>query len=234
MKRTWLLLMCLCAILAGWPLYAAESNEAERLREAAKILDETMNVPEKAIPSAILEKAEAVAVCPSVIKAGLGIGGQHGRCVLSARNREAGTWSQPAFLSLTGGSFGAQIGAQAVDLILVVMNRRGLENLLKNEFKIGADASVAAGPVGRGAEAATDIAFRAEILSYSRARGLFAGVTLNGSVIQEDEDANKQFHGRPVSNRDLIDQVPRPVGTAGSEETGAVNVWHRALAKHAK
>lgn len=234
MKRTWLSLMCLCAILAGWPLYAAESNEAERLREAAKILDETMNVPEKAIPSAILEKAEAVAVCPSVIKAGLGIGGQHGRCVLSARNREAGAWSQPAFLSLTGGSFGAQIGAQAVDLILVVMNRRGLENLLKNEFKIGADASVAAGPVGRGAEAATDITFRAEILSYSRARGLFAGVTLNGSVIQEDEDANKQFYGRPVSNRDLIDQVPRPVGTAGSEATGAVNVWHRALAKYAK
>ena len=211
MKRTWLLLMCSCAILAGWTPYAAGSNEAERLREAAKILDETMNVPEKAIPASILEKAEAVAVCPSVIKAGLGIGGQHGRCVLSARHREGG-WSQPAFLSVNGGSFGAQIGAQAVDLILVVMNRRGLENLLKNEFKIGADASVAAGPVGRGAEAATDIAFRAEILSYSRARGLFAGATLNGSVLQEDEDANRQFYGRPVSNRDLIDQGPRPVG----------------------
>ncbi len=234
MKRTWLSLMCLSVILAGWPLYAAESKEAERLREAATILDETMNVPEKAIPAAILEKAEAIVVCPSVIKAGLGIGGQHGRCVMSARHREAGTWSQPAFLSLNGGSFGAQIGAQAVDLILVVMNRRGLENLIKNEFKIGADASAAAGPVGRGAEASTDIAFRAEILSYSRARGLFAGVTLNGSVIQEDEDANKRFHGRPVSNRDLIDQGPRPVGTAGSEATDAVSVWHRALAKHAK
>lgn len=234
MKRTWLLLMCLGAILAVWPLYAAESNEAERLRESAKILDETMNVPEKAIPAAILEKAEAIVVCPSVIKGGLGIGAQHGRCVMSARNREAGAWSQPAFLSLTGGSFGAQIGAQAVDLILVVMNRRGLENLLKNEFKVGADASVAAGPVGRGAEAATDIQFRAEILSYSRARGLFAGVTLNGSVIKEDEDANRRFYGRPVSNRDLIDQGPRPVGTAGSETTDAVNVWHRTLAKYAK
>jgi lipid-binding SYLF domain-containing protein len=226
--------MCLCAILAGWTLYAAESNEAERLRDAAKILDETMNVPEKAIPAAILEKAEAVAVCPSVIKGGLGIGAQHGRCVLSARNRESGTWSQPGFLSLNGGSFGAQIGAQAVDLILVVMNRRGVENLLKNEFKIGADASVAAGPVGRGAEAATDIQVKAEILSYSRARGLFAGVTLNGSVIKEDEDANRRFYGRPVSNRDLIDQGPRPVGTAGSEATDAVNVWHRTLAKYAK
>ena len=234
MKRTWLLLMCLCAILAGWTLYAAESNEAERLRDAAKILDETMNVPERAIPAAILEKAEAVAVCPSVIKGGLGFGVQHGRCVLSARNREAGGWSQPAFLSLNGGSFGAQIGAQAVDLILVVMNRRGVENLLKNEFKVGADASVAAGPVGRGAEAATDIQFKAEILSYSRARGLFAGVTLNGSVIKEDEDANRRFYGRPVSNRDLIDQGPRPVGTAGSEATDTVNVWHRTLAKYAK
>ena len=234
MKSTWLLLMSLCAILAGSPAFAAESKEAERLREAAKILDETMNVQEKAIPAAILEKAEAIAVCPSVIKGGLGIGAQHGRCVLSARNREAGTWSQPAFLSLTGGSFGAQIGAQAVDLILVVMNRRGLENLLNNEFKVGADASVAAGPVGRGAEAATDIQFKAEILSYSRARGLFAGVTLNGSVVKEDEDANRRFYGRPVANRDLIDQGPRPVGTAGSETTHAVEVWHRALAKHAK
>jgi lipid-binding SYLF domain-containing protein len=234
MKKTWLLLMCLCAILAGWPAYAAESNEAERLRDAARILDETMNVPEKAIPAAILEKAEAIAVCPSVIKGGLGIGAQHGRCVLSARNREGGTWSQPAFLSLNGGSFGAQIGAQAVDLILVVMNRRGLENLLDNEFKVGADASVAAGPVGRGAEAATDIQFRAEILSYSRARGLFAGVTVNGSVIKEDEDANRRFYGRPVSNRDLIDQGPRPVGTAGSEVTDAVNGWHRTLEKYAK
>jgi lipid-binding SYLF domain-containing protein len=234
MKKTWPLLMCLCSLLAAWPAYAAESNEAERLREAAKILDETMSVPEKAIPTAILEKAEAIAVCPSVLKGGLGIGAQHGRCVLSARNREAGTWSQPAFLSLTGGSFGAQIGAQAVDLILVVMNRRGLENLLENEFKVGADVSVAAGPVGRGAEAATDIQFRAEILSYSRARGLFAGVTLNGSVIKEDEDANRRFYGRPVSNRDLIDQGPRPVGTAGSGSTDAVTVWYRALAKHAK
>jgi lipid-binding SYLF domain-containing protein len=234
MKRTWLLLMCLSAMLTGRTLYAAESNEAERLREGAKILEETMNVPEKAIPGAILEKAEGIVVCPSVIKGGLGIGAQHGRCVMSARNREAGAWSQPAFLSLTGGSFGAQIGAQAVDLILVVMNRRGLENLLKNEFKVGADASVAAGPVGRGAEAATDIQFRAEILSYSRARGLFAGVTLNGSVLKEDEDANRRFYGRPVSNRDLIDQGPRPVGTAGSEATDAVNVWHHALAKHAK
>jgi lipid-binding SYLF domain-containing protein len=234
MKKTWLLLTCLCLILAGWTLHAVESKEGERLREAAKILDEMMNVPEKAIPAAILEKAEAIAVCPSVIKGGLGIGAQHGRCVLSARNREAGTWSQPAFLSLNGGSFGAQIGAQAVDLILVVMNRRGLENLLDNEFKVGADASVAAGPVGRGAEAATDIQFRAEILSYSRARGLFAGVTLNGSVIKEDEDANRRFYGRPVSNRDLIDQGPRPVGTSGSEVSDAVNVWHRTLAKYAK
>ncbi len=236
MKRIWLLLMCLCAIFAVRPLFAAESDEAERLREAATILDETMNVQERAIPASILEKAEAIVVCPSVIKAGFGIGGQHGRCVMSARNREAGAWSPPAFLTVNGGSFGAQIGAQATDLILVVMNRRGLENLVKNEFKVGADASVAAGPVGRSAEASTDIQFRAEILSYSRSRGLFAGVTLNGSVIKEDEDANSRFYGRPVSNRDLIDQAPRPVGTAGSDaaDTVAVSVWHRTLTKYAK
>jgi lipid-binding SYLF domain-containing protein len=227
--------MCLCAILAGWPAYAAESNEAERLRDAAKILDETMNVPEKAIPAAILEKAEAIAVCPSVIKGGLGIGAQHGRCVLSARNREAGTWSQPAFLSLTGGSFGAQIGAQAIDLVLVVMNKRGLDSLLSNEFKIGADASVAAGPVGRGVEASTDIQLRAEILSYSRARGLFAGVSLVGSVIKEDEEANQRFYGRPLRSREIVLKPAAAVGTSGTEKVpDAVNVWRETLAKYAK
>ena len=221
------------ATLGGWTVYA-QSNEAERLRDAGKILEEIMNVPEQAIPTAILEKAEAIAIFPSVIKGGFGIGAQHGRGVLSARNSETGGWSQPAFLSLNGGSFGAQFGVQAVDLVLVVMNRRGLDNLLKNEFKIGANASVAAGPVGRGAEASTDIGLRAEILSYSRARGLFAGITLNGAAIQEDEDANKAFYGRPVSNRDLVDQVPKPVGTTGSEGTEAINVWHSMLDRYTK
>src|SRR5262249_39409834 len=160
-----------------------------------------------------LEKAQAIAVFPDTIKGGLGIGAQRGHGILSARNAN-GTWTSPAFFTLTGGSFGLQIGAQAIDHVLVIMNKRGLDNLLGNEFKVGADASVAAGPVGRGAEAATDIQMRAEILSYSRARGLFAGVSLNGTAIREDEDADKAFYGRQIRNREII-SAPEAIGTAG-------------------
>jgi lipid-binding SYLF domain-containing protein len=228
-------LMLACTILAGtWTLYA-QAEEAERMRNAAKVFDEIMGVPEKAIPAAILEKAEAVAVFPNTIKGGLGIGAHHGRGIVSARNREVRDWSPPAFLSLTGGSFGAQIGAQAIDLVLVVMNKRGLDSLLSNEFKIGADASVAAGPVGRGVEASTDIQLRAEILSYSRARGLFAGVSLVGSVIKEDEEANQRFYGRPLRSREIVLKPAAAVGTSGTEKVpDAVNVWRETLAKYAK
>ena len=137
-------------------------------------------MPEKAIPEKILSNAEAIAVFPSTLKGGFGIGAHHGKGIISRRNRENGTWTAPGFLSLTGGSFGAQIGGQSLDLVLVVMNKHGLDSLMKSEFKIGGDASVAAGPVGRNAEASTDLLLKAEILSYSRARGLFAGVSLNG------------------------------------------------------
>lgn len=224
--------LCVC-LSAGWGV-SAQTDEAERVQEAARVFDEIMHVPEKALPSAILEKAEAVAVFPSTIKGGFGIGGHRGRGILSARNRETGSWSAPAFLTLTGGSFGAQIGAQAIDLVLVVMNRRGLESLMSNEFKIGADASVAAGPVGRAAETSTDAQLRAEILSYSRARGLFAGISLVGSAIQEDEDANQRFYGRPLRNREIVGQPPKPVGTTGQAVSSAVDSWRDVLRKYAK
>ena len=137
------------------------------------------------------------------------------RGIISVRHRDRGKWSDPGFLSITGGSFGAQIGAEQIDLVLVVLNRDGVEKLLKNEFKVGGDASVAAGPVGRGTEASTDIQLTAEILSYSRARGLFAGVSLEGSSIREDEDANQRYYGRPLHNRDIV--LPNTVvGTGGS------------------
>ncbi len=132
----------------------------------------------------VAEKAVAIAVFPSVKKGGLVVGGHFGRGVLSAKSAKSGTWSSPSFLTLTGGSLGLQIGGQAVDLVLVVVDQRGLEQLLKNQFKVGGDASVAAGPVGRDAEASTDIQMRAKILSYSRTRGLFAGITLKGSTDQ--------------------------------------------------
>jgi lipid-binding SYLF domain-containing protein len=146
--------------------------------------------------------------------------------VLSVQDEKSGTWSAPAFLTITGGSLGAQIGAQAVDLVLVITNRRGLEQLIANQFKIGADASAAAGPVGRDASAATDIQLRAQILSYSRTRGLFAGVTVNGSTVRQDRDANERFYGQAYRTRQIvIDRLggaPEPVAA-----------WRDALVRYA-
>jgi lipid-binding SYLF domain-containing protein len=210
---------------------SAQSDEVKRVRDSAAVFEEVMGVADQAIPAAILQKAEAVAVFPNTIKGGLGIGAHRGRGILSVRNPATGAWSAPGFLTLTGGSFGLQIGAQAIDLVLVVMNRRGLDNLLRNEFKIGADASVAAGPVGRGAEASTDIQLRAEILSYSRARGLFAGVSLVGSAIREDEDAIRAFYGQPRTNREIVDMA-RPASTGEPDQ--AIGTWQGTLEKHTK
>lgn len=181
----------------------SDTDEVKRVREAATVLSELASAPDRAIPRAVLERAEAIAVFPGVKKAGFVVGGQWGRGVISVRDA-SGNWSPPAFLRLAGGSFGAQIGAQEVDLVLVVMNRRGVENLLKNEFKIGGEASATAGPVGREASASTDIQMRAEILSYSRSRGLFAGATINGASVAEDKDANARFYGQPLSSQEIV------------------------------
>ena len=235
MSKRILVLTLACMTAAGTLALYAQAEEAERVKKAAQAFGEIMSVPDKAIPQSILDKAEGIAVIPGMLKGGLGIGGHHGKGILSTRNREGNTWSNPAFLTVTGGSFGAQIGAEQVDLVLVVMNKAGIDNLLKNEFKIGGDASVAAGPVGRAAEASTDIALRAEILSYSRARGLFAGVTLNGSSIREDEEANQRFYGRAVRNADIVGAKAGAVGTAGKVAApDAVSGWRQVLAKYAK
>jgi lipid-binding SYLF domain-containing protein len=201
------------------------ANEAERVDQATTVFNEIMNVPESAIPRAVLAKAEAVAVFPSVKKGGFVVGGQWGRGIMSVRGAQ-GSWSAPAFLTLTGGSLGLQIGGQAIDLVLVVMDRKGLERLVRNQFKVGVDASVAAGPVGRDAQAATDIQMRAKILSYSRARGLFAGVTINGGTIKQDRDANERFYGRAYRTKEIVFErlggAPPPVPA-----------WRDALVKHA-
>lgn len=192
-------------LLSGHPhaQEAKEQGEAKRVADATIVFDEIMSAEDKAIPRSILSKAEGIAVFPNTIKAGFVVGGMRGRGILSVRGT-SGTWSAPAFLTLTGGSFGLQIGGQAADLVLIVMNRRGLENLVRNQFKVGADAGVAAGPIGRDAQASTDIQLRAQILSYSRARGLFAGVTINGSTIRQDRDANQRFYGRPLDTKQVV------------------------------
>jgi lipid-binding SYLF domain-containing protein len=202
------------------------SDEIKRMNEAIIVLDEIMAAADKAIPRGILEAAEGIAVFPSLIKGGLIVGGQHGRGILSVRDKKNGGWSSPGFLSITGGSFGAQIGAQAIDLVLVVNNQRGLEQLVQNQFKIGADAGVAAGPVGREASAQTDIKMRAQILSYSRTRGLFAGVTLNGSTIRQDRDANERFYGTAYRTGQIVFD-----GLGGAPEP--VAAWKGILSKYA-
>ncbi len=182
----------------------AQSDQADRIREATTVLGEVMAAPDKSIPTSVLEKAEAIAVFPSTIKGALLVGAQRGKGIISVRDRDRHEWSSPAFLTLTGGSFGLQLGGQAVDIVLVVTNRRGVENLLRNQFDIGGEASATAGPVGRDAAATTDIQLRAEILSYSRSRGLFAGLSLRGAAIRQDQDSNLTFYGSRFRSRDIV------------------------------
>ncbi len=209
-------LSALALFLTTVPFAAqGSSQEAQRLTESVRVLQEIMDAGDQSVPRSIMQKAEGIAIFPSLLKGGFIVGGQHGRGVISAKDPKTGAWSSPAFLTITGGSIGAQIGGQAVDLLLVVQNRRGLEQLVNNQFKIGADASVAAGPVGRDASAATDIQMRAQILSYSRTRGLFAGVTLNGSTIRQDRDANDRFYGMGYRTGQIVFDglggTPKPV-----------------------
>jgi SH3 domain-containing YSC84-like protein 1 len=188
--------------------FAAEAASS-RLQAAATVLNEIMATPDKGIPSDILGSAKCVAVVPSLLKGGFILGAAHGRGMATCRT--ATGWSAPAPLTTTGGSVGLQIGGQAVDLVMVVMNDRGMQALLTNQFKLGADASVAAGPVGRHTEGATDWKLRAEVLTYSRARGLFAGISFNGAVIKQDEDATRELYGRMVDFKSILtSSVPAP------------------------
>lgn len=209
-------------------VFLIQATEAERIRHATTVLDEIMAAPDQAIPSSVLDKAEAIAVFPSTIKGGFVLSAHRGKGIISVRDRATKAWSPPAFLTITGGGVGAQIGAQAIDIVLVVMNRRGLENLLQNQFKIGAGAEATAGPVGRSAEASTDIQMRAQILSYSRARGLFAGVSLNGAAIRQDRDANEDYYGDPYRTRAIVVDKRAQVPSNADE----VDAWWAALAKY--
>ena len=227
-KRVWAAVSALVFLTSypqPLPAQNASSEEAKRLNDASTVFGEIMAAEDKSIPRSILGKAEGIAIFPNTVKAGFVVGGMRGRGVLSVRNK--GAWSPPAFLTLTGGSIGLQIGGQATDLVLVIVNRRGLENLVRNQFKIGADASVAAGPVGRDAQASTDVQLRAEILSYSRARGVFAGVTVNGSTIRQDRDANRRFYGKPLDSQQIVFG-----GQAGTPEAAAA--WLKTLNRYAK
>lgn len=191
-------------LLLSLPMVAAADEEEARIDEAITALEEIMDAPDAAIPEALLERSVAIAIFPSTVRAGFFVGGQRGRGFIAARNEETGDWSAPAFLTLTAGSIGLQVGAQSVDIILLIQNRRGLSRLLDNQFTLGADASAAVGPVGRRLEASTDLQMTAEILSYSRTRGVFAGVTLGGATLRADRDANERFYGERLDSRQIV------------------------------
>ena len=182
-----------------------QTKDDERLRNSGTVLKEILAVPDS-IPQDLLDKADCVVVFPSVLKAAFIVGGSYGRGAMSCRKGEnfSGPWGAPTMMALEGGSFGFQIGGQATDFVLLVMNERGASGILASKVKLGADASVAAGPVGRDASAETDATLRAEILSYSRARGLFAGVSLEGSTIRPDDGDNRRVYGREIPARDIV------------------------------
>jgi lipid-binding SYLF domain-containing protein len=208
MKKTLALVL-----LAAQPL-AAQVKETNRLEACREVLREVMDMPE-GIPRDLLAKAECVVVIPSTKKFALGFGGRFGKGAAVCRTGGGGPWGPPLMVSIGGGSIGAQIGGEAVDLVFLVMNSKGMEHLLKSQFTLGADASVAAGPKGRNAEAATDLQLHAEILTYSRSRGLFAGLALDGAVLKQDQDANERVYGETVSPRELLFSPGQAIPPAG-------------------
>jgi SH3 domain-containing YSC84-like protein 1 len=188
------------------------AKELERVQAAGRVLDEIMNTPDKGIPAEVLKSAKCVAVVPSMLKGGFILGARYGKGLATCRTGNG--WSAPAPIRVEGGSYGLQIGGEAVDLVMLVMNEQGMNHLLSSKFKIGADASAAAGPVGRDVQAATNVTLKSEILTYSRARGAFAGITLNGAVVKQDEDDIRALYGKQLDFRALLTgRVPPPQET---------------------
>ena len=213
MNKSLLVVLVLCLNLAsfGADEPSRTSKAALRAQAAADVLDEIQGAPDKGIPQDVLGSAECVAVVPSLLKGGFIVGGRFGRGLASCRTPKG--WSTPAFFTVKGGSVGFQIGGQAVDLVMLIMNNDGMQHLLSSQFSLGADASVAAGPVGRHAEGNTDWKMRAQVLTYSRARGIFAGVSLAGAVINQDKDSTREFYGRMVPFKtSLTGEVDPPAG----------------------
>jgi lipid-binding SYLF domain-containing protein len=195
-------LACGLCLIASSAFAALSKDEVKRLNEAGTILTELRNTPDKGIPEQLWEKAQCVVVIPSMKKAAFVVGGEYGAGVMSCRRTNG--WTAPVFMQLAKGSWGLQIGAQQVDLVLLVMNRRGVDKLLEDKVSLGADASVAAGPVGRAANAATDAQLNTEMLAYSRTQGVFAGIDLSGGVLKPDKEADARAYGESTSARDVV------------------------------
>jgi lipid-binding SYLF domain-containing protein len=220
MKKSLIALVVLLSTTAA--LAFDRADDIERLQNGATVIEEIMSAPDRGVPEEIFSSAKCVAVIPSMLKAAFGVGGAYGKGVASCRT--ANGWSAPAFFTLKGGSFGFQIGGQAADIVMLIMNDQGMNDLLVSKVKLGADASVAAGPVGRHADASTDWKMRAEVLTYSRARGVFAGISLNGAVLAQHKDDTRDFYGRMVPFKTILRGNIEPPKEAA--------VWRGALMKY--
>ena len=218
------LIVSFCSFTFAADDQAKPSKAADRVQAAADVLNEIESAPDSGIPQEILGKTECVAVVPSMLKGGFIVGGKYGRGLASCRTPKG--WSAPAFFTVTGGSVGFQIGGQAVDLVMLIMNNDGMQHLLSSQFALGADASVAAGPVGRHAEGNTDWKMRAQVLTYSRARGVFAGVSLNGAVVKQDKDSTREFYGHMMTSKAAL--------TGEVDPPAAANAFLTTLAKWAQ
>lgn len=218
------LVVWLCSFVYAADEPAKESKASDRVQAAADVLNEIQSAPDSGVPNEILSRADCVAVVPSMLKGGFVVGGKYGRGLASCRTPKG--WSAPAFFTVKGGSFGFQIGGQAVDLVMLIMNNEGMQRLLSSQFALGADASVAAGPVGRHAEGNTDWKMRSQVLTYSRARGVFAGASLNGAVLKQDKDSTRDFYGHMVTFKAAL--------TGEVDPPAAANPFLSSLAKWAQ
>jgi lipid-binding SYLF domain-containing protein len=197
-------------------LYAAQNADEERLKNAATVFQEVMQAPDAGIPQDLLDKSQCVVVIPGMKKAAFLVGGKFGRGFFACRAKGGNGWGAPAAVRIEGGSFGLQIGGSETDVIMLVMNERGAQRLLSSKFTLGGDASVAAGPVGRTATAETDAYMTAQILTWSRSRGLFAGLSLSGATLRQDLDANRALYGKTMTNKEIIDSGVRPPAAAAN------------------
>jgi lipid-binding SYLF domain-containing protein len=227
MKKFLAVALCMCFALPAF----AQQKETERLHESYSVLKAVVGMPDKGIPRDLLNKADCVIVVPSVKKAAFIVGASYGRGVMTCRSGQdfRGPWSAPAFYAIEGGSFGLQIGGQATDFVLLVMNEKGAKSVMTSKVKLGGDASVAAGPVGRTTSAETDIVMNAEILSWSRNKGLFAGISLAGSTLRSDDDANKNLYGKELSAKQIILEKAVKTPPAGKS---LVNLLNKMSPKH--
>ncbi len=222
MTKTWIAVASMALLASAG--FADDKKEVERVKDSGTVMSQILNIPDD-IPQDLLDKADCVVVLPSVLKLTIGIGGSYGRGVMTCRSGEKfkGPWGAPTMIELEGGSLGLQLGGQPTDFVLLLMNPRGAEAVLSGKVKLGADAAAAAGPLGRDAAAATDATMRAEILSYSRSRGLFAGVSLEGSTLRPDNDANRNLYGKEFPAKNIVLNGAVPVPPSAKQLVGTLN-----------